>query len=82
MEIPSTTLTSSAVVGEVPSWYYPETDGADQSVLTQLNIDPDEVDQIDIDQLVIDTADSMNMSSILNYTTVEEQQELQDTVKN
>jgi len=82
MEIPSTTLTSSAVVGEVPSWYYPDTDAADQSILTQLNIDPDAVDQGDLDQLVIDAAEAMNMTSLLNHTTVEEQQELQARVDN
>ena len=43
MEIPAATLTSSAIAGEVPSWYHDGTEGADQSILSQLNIDKEAI---------------------------------------
>ena len=80
MEIPSASLISSAVEGETPSWYEAGADGQEQSVLTQLGINPDDYEDDSLIDVIAAAAEIQNKTILLNTTNVEEQENLQDTI--
>ena len=71
LEIPSTTLTSSAVLSG--DWW------RKQSILSQLNIDPEEIDQEEVQDTIVSAAENLNMTNLLNQTNIDEQQTLQES---
>ncbi|CBY36829.1 unnamed protein product, partial [Oikopleura dioica] len=78
--IVATTLTAQALSGETPAWYEKGTEGESQTVLSQLGIDPDELEGPALQDLIVKTALLNNKTDLINSTNVEEQAVLQETM--
>lgn len=81
IEVAATSITGEAVQGDVPAWYEEGTDGAEVSILTELDIDPDSItDEVDITDLITTAAEELGVSNLLNETVIEAQAELEEAL--
>jgi len=78
----ASSLTSSAIPGEVPRWYTAGTDAADQTILGRLGLDPDTLDDAkNVTAVIFDAAASLNVTDMLNTTNADQQQTLQTVIE-